>query len=207
MKTLKFITFFSLSVLISPLTGFSRTFPNYGVIYQLSILKLKVETQASKILNDETKKASYEKTLQAYLELKNRLDVAINQFEYEMNNRPRLSKKFDRINKAYRRNDSDATFWNRKLGVFALQIKNFRYSSYQFLLEPGASNYFLKMQPFLDLSTLTNFSFTDVLGTAWGIYKDVSDLNRSRVDGLKAILETLRLSSIRDLIKDKDEPK
>jgi hypothetical protein len=160
-----------------------------GVMYQLTVAKNLVEARYVSKMGKDGADAESKK---AYWALKLAFDAALNQFEYELNSKSCLARKFKKIDASFKKGtQKNPAYSNTVIQNFAQKI-NLYLSECEKFINPSHN----KSNVSLDFSGLSPL---DIVSDGWGIYKDIHDMQVEKANGLAAILNTLRLSSINDL--------
>ena len=118
-SAISLIAFF-ISNFLNAQTEIKVEYKSKGALYQLTIWKYAIESIMSKKSEDP-------KVQQDYNKIKAELDGAINQFEFEMNLKNKLVRKFNKINKAFKGN----SFWSEDTDIII------EYNSIEELVDDG----------------------------------------------------------------------
>lgn len=138
-------------------------------------------------------------TLKDYNKIKAELDGAINQFEYEMNRKNNLVHKFNKINKAFKGNAIPINrCCNKSTITFKSELDDYIKDCQTFIGEYDPTT-----KAALSAKSLVSSDIDPVavIGQIWTTYKDLKDMQSKKVDGLVTLLNSIRLSSQKDLVK------
>ncbi|UPT68627.1 MAG: hypothetical protein M0D57_08410 [Sphingobacteriales bacterium JAD_PAG50586_3] len=154
-----------------------------GIVYTLTVLKFACEAKLNEQLTDGAT-ANDAAANATYSTLKMQLDAALNQFDYELNRKNGLRCQFDKINKRFK---VSGDFDNK--GCAAIKDFKIQLSEYIKVAEDftGLSNKAALVDPLA------------VIDLAWGIFKDIHDIGKEKADGLKTILDGVRLAPPKDI--------
>jgi len=160
-------------------------YKNKGALYQLTIWKSAVEA----IMGREPDNKEIQND---YLQLKAELDAAVNQFEYDMNRRNRLWKKFDVINEAFKNGKQTTQEYPSRIAGFAKEINQYIQNCQAFVTKYSGIEA-------IDGGSIDPLA---VIGQGWTIYKDLKDIQGTKVEGLKNLLDSIKLSSPEEIGKE-----
>jgi hypothetical protein len=184
---------------------------DYGVIYDLTLIRDMAEFTALRVISDTTHsivkkgdsttrvpkfpKADKDLIIAEYFNLKTELDAAINQFQYDMSRKKSFARRFKRIDKNYR--GKKLTIKNTLLKNLVTHLDNYFQHSRDFITKwspPKRTGGIAAVE--LSAETVKGF-----LELGWTVYKDIQELRDKKVENLKASLDNIRLSPIGSLLE------